>query len=394
MRLSSLKQGRRGFTLVELLISMVLVAIVMLAAMGLASAVSNVFYVQDQTVDAQGSLRFASDFLAGDLQRAGFLATPNARRDPLICPKPSAGIGADNLVALRVLDGGSPPGEIYSPPGEGTDNPNIRPDALWLMGSFDSSTSFPALRVNGDGTIELDPARLSGLLGASPEEQFNGLFRRGRLLRVSSASGPAQLVPIGSAAWNGGNATVTGIGLTTRDNGVGCGIEGVNGEGYEVAVVNIIRYDVRRDPVDEAKSNLVRAEIDANTGAVLRTPEGGDAAVPVLEYVTDFQVWVDADSPTATTPSFTPDGTWGDHNGNVPLATLTSGDLWHKARVAEVLLSARTVREDRNLRHLPRQSETDPLLTFNINGEAKGSARVLTMNTRVELTNIAFRRLN
>lgn len=388
------RQARRGFTLVELLVSIVLVAIVMLAAMGLASAVSNVFYVQDQTVDTQGGLRFSLDFISGDLRRAGFLATPSARRDPLICPKPGGGIGADNLVAVRVVDGGSPPGEIFSPAVDGGQNVNIQPDALWVMGSFDSSVTYPATRINADGTIELDPIRLGTRLGATPQEQFEGLFRRGRLIKLSSRTGSGQLVPIASSAWNGGNATVTVAGLATRDNGTGCGIEGINGEGYDVAVVNIIRYDVRRDATDETKANLVRSEIDATTGDVMRSADGGAASVPVLEYVTDFQVWLDADSSNFGSPRFTPASSFGDHEGNTPLSDLASGDLWHEARVAEILVSARTVREDRSLGHIPRASATAPLLTFNLNEDKKGSARVITMNTRVELTNVAFRNIN
>lgn len=388
MRIARPLRNRRGFTLVELLITVVLASMIMIAAFMLSRTISQVFSAQDQTVDTQGNLRFGMDFVSRDLRKAGYLATPSASRDPLVCPRPNVGFGLNNLVGVRVVDGGSA-AAVYN---DGTaNNANIFPDQLFIMGSFDSAATFPVVNVRAGQPIEFNPVRLAeGLGGTNLESRFNALFVPGRLIKITDTAGVAQLVPINARAWNGGNATVSVTGLVPRVDGRGCGIEGIAGEGYEVSVVSVVRYSVEADPNDAAKMDLIRAEISATTGQPIQI-EGNPYAVPVLEYVVDFQVWLDVDGSTFGGPAVTTDDLNGDDQGNTSLVSVTARQDWPKARVGHILISARTHREDQGLPHLPRTVASAPLLTFNTNEDATGSARVITMTNSVELTNLTVR---
>jgi len=383
------RSSRRGFTLIEMMIAVVLVSILMAAAFMLSRVISQVFSVQDQTVDAQGNLKFALDFVSRDVERVGYLATPSAARDPLICPRPTVGFGLENLVGIRVVDGGST-SAVFN--GGSANNANLAPDVLFLMGSFDAATTFPVVNVQPGQPIAFNPTRLAqGLGDTNLEARFNALFSPGRLIKISDPTGVAQLAPITARTWNGGNATIDVAGLVQRVDGRGCGIEGIAGEGYEVSVINVVRYAVEPDPNDSTKMDLVRTEINPRTGQPLQLDGGNIYAVPVLEYAVDFQVSLDVDSSTFGAPEMTVDTLSGDNQGNIALAGLAARQDWAKARVANVLLSSRTQREDLSLQHQPRASVTAPVLTFNLDDDPTGSTRVMTLTNSLQLTNLTIR---
>jgi len=85
------RQGRRktarGFTLIELTISLVAGLLVAMAVMGVSREATNTFHEEVRVSGAEMSLRIAMERLRLDLQRAAFMSTGNIVGDPLIARK-------------------------------------------------------------------------------------------------------------------------------------------------------------------------------------------------------------------------------------------------------------------------------------------------------------------
>lgn len=94
---------RRGFTLVELMISLVMGLIIALAAVSLARTATDTFYEQARISGVEAAIRTASERFRSDLSRASFMSTPNIRRDPKVARDPSA--AAYHVPSLRDLQG-------------------------------------------------------------------------------------------------------------------------------------------------------------------------------------------------------------------------------------------------------------------------------------------------
>jgi type II secretory pathway pseudopilin PulG len=95
------KRGKRsaGFTLVELMISLVMGIVVAVAAVGLARAATTTFFEQARISATEAAIRSASERLRSDLSRVSYMSTPNVQLDPKIARVPGT-IGA----AYRVPD--------------------------------------------------------------------------------------------------------------------------------------------------------------------------------------------------------------------------------------------------------------------------------------------------
>jgi type II secretory pathway pseudopilin PulG len=85
----SLRRGR-GFTLVELMISLVMGMLVALAAVALSKAATTTFYEQARLSGVEANVRSASERLRNDLSRASFMSTPNIQLDPMVARPPGA----------------------------------------------------------------------------------------------------------------------------------------------------------------------------------------------------------------------------------------------------------------------------------------------------------------
>ncbi len=410
----SLQTGgdRRGFTLVELLVSIVLVAIVAIATFSFMGSISTVFSVQQQVTDATSNLRFSMDIVGNDVKRAGYLGTANMARevgnvtdDDGICPNPT-GLGMQRISAVRIENDDSG-AYVYSD----NDNSNIEPDALTVVGAFSHNEALPIATVVNT-TLKLDPIQLQRILGgtdtATTQVLFKNLFRENRLLRVWKSGAPAQLAHVGSAKWdNGGLPEVVALGLVTSGNAQ-CGIEGVASHGYKVAVLEIIRYHVAQDPNDERKMDLMRTELDPTDGNVLQIDGQFNNEVPVAEYVVDFQVWADGDIRSDVNPDVLPvmaPDKIGDDQGGLKFSYLEGGlpsqDRWHRVRTLHIEMAVRTPHEDSRWLHRKRERRAGdnggiiygPILSVNLDDQEIGSARVVSMTTTVEVSNLTFRNL-
>ena len=83
---------RRGFTLIEIMVALVMSAIVISALYQMFVTFSEVFRIQEQTSATQLNVRYALEQVTEDLRRAGLLVTPNSRIDDRVCPKPTSEI--------------------------------------------------------------------------------------------------------------------------------------------------------------------------------------------------------------------------------------------------------------------------------------------------------------
>lgn len=88
--------GNRGFTLVELLISLLVGSIVMAAVMTSFQSQHNTYLAQDQVVEMQQNARVAMDMLVRDIRSAGY--------DPNRLGAGITAAGANNLVFTREDD--------------------------------------------------------------------------------------------------------------------------------------------------------------------------------------------------------------------------------------------------------------------------------------------------
>lgn len=386
--------SRRGFTLVELMISVILMAIVVVAIYSFFTAMSSVFYTQEQIVDTQGSLRFALDFVSKDARRAGYLGTPDATSDPLICPKPAAAPVGVTYSAVRIINE-DVQASVY---GAGDTNGVVYPDTLYLMGSYVVGEPFPLDGLTTTGA-RLNGQQASRILGGGGDGEnqdiFDAVFLQDRLVRITGPNNYSQLGYVSGSTWNPVQPQVTLTGLVGQTGNTGCGIQGLSGQNYEMSVLSIYRYQVRQSDTDTARSDLMRGEINPRNGALF---EGSE--ISVLDYVVDFQAWVDMDTGLGSQPNMVRDLVPGDDIGNVTWSQTTNN--WQSARVLYLSLSARTPREDPTLFHEPRLSNNggnngeifQPLLSFNLDEDVEGAAHVITQSTSVELSNLTLRNLH
>ena len=71
------RRANHGFTFVELLVALLFAGIIMVAAYLVFISASRQYYVQEQVVQMQESMRFAMEFLKNDLRGTGRLTVVN-----------------------------------------------------------------------------------------------------------------------------------------------------------------------------------------------------------------------------------------------------------------------------------------------------------------------------
>ncbi|HVH47924.1 MAG TPA: prepilin-type N-terminal cleavage/methylation domain-containing protein [Labilithrix sp.] len=97
---------RRGFTLIELMISLVMGLIIALAAVGLARSATTTFYEQARISGVEANVRAASERLRNDLSRVSYMSTPNIHWDPRVSRTPQVlGSTPYRITALQNLQG-------------------------------------------------------------------------------------------------------------------------------------------------------------------------------------------------------------------------------------------------------------------------------------------------
>ena len=201
MRQSPRRHRSHGFTIIELMVATMLSSVVLLAVYFVFISNTQQYYVQEQLVRMQESMRFGMEYLKNDLRNAGRLGVANgieiggglqvAGRDPQLCPSRSQLHG----VELFEDDRGSPNVLIRY----GNEH---RPDRIRLLTDASGATPVLVSKARRDRITLMrpfdQPSKMAKSLLAS-EARFNQAFQRGFYLYVVTRSGDAS-VPVNSTA--------------------------------------------------------------------------------------------------------------------------------------------------------------------------------------------------
>jgi len=330
--------GHRGFTLVELMVALTGGLIFSIFVFMMTRDVSRFFRQEAGLSDATASLLTGYQRLRADVQRAGFLASPNFIKDLGRCPVRSPVTGVPDLAP--VSSGGwltfdlirkTALARLTTPtPSTWQSARGLSPDELILYGNYTSPDTYP-VRAYAANVLYLNPNSeelvRAGFVGAgATTATLAGIFRAGTMVRVLSANtGEEQYAVVEGAT--AGTATTPIITLDSRlqltPKGVGsnCGIAG-NGADLLVNPVSIIRYRL-----GSLSTNAAYAALYPGTGGtagdeanwtrydLLReelSPISADAPLSqelVAEFAVDFRVGAQVVTNTTTqATTFYPEG--------------------------------------------------------------------------------------
>lgn len=422
------RRQARGFTLPELMVSLVAGLIVTMGVMALAKTATNTFHEQIRTTSAEMALRLAAGRLSSDLSRASYMSTGNIRWDPGIArvntaPDPSTDTGSrypafNNLAGIRLYLAGSPEAPTLQ-----VDSRNgLKPQALDITGNLTTNDQY--LGTIGPGSAcgaqrmtlnNDDPTVMRMLLmpdgtatrsdanaGRIVKENFQPVTDKRFPARVTDTSGKTHIVEVCDSGVTGGQAwlefTATNLGspvLTAQQTGQKGGYEGF--EQLQVAPIQTVRWSIQRvanarlDPeVDaESKYDLFRQYIDAS-GVAVGTPE------LIAEYAVDLRFAFTVDQspivPQMTGFDFEDDTNNQNWTTSTGVATGTmSAPGPQRIRSVRFRLATRAAMPDRKL-DLPGPA-TGFIHRYCIDDTAVSActrfARVRTLVSEVALTNQA-----
>lgn len=173
------RRRSRGFTLIELMISLVMGLIVALAAVGLARTATTTFYEQARISGVESNVRTASERLRSDLSRVAYMSTPNVRWDPQIARIPGT-TGApyripslDNLAGVRVAPADA---AIRGHALTSHAKNNLTPQELHVAGNLTSDDIYRGQLIAATGGLGCGAAQIRLSADADPAVRrlFNG----------------------------------------------------------------------------------------------------------------------------------------------------------------------------------------------------------------------------
>jgi hypothetical protein len=360
---------RRGFTLVELMVAVTGGLFISISVFLLARHASRFYQQEVRVASATLSGVIGYERLRADVARAGFMSTPNVRRDPEVCGNPIGDpLWPDWLRRLQsVFIEDVPPGQL---PAAFAGN-GISPQRITLSGSYTSAEQYVAQDVAIDGpawvvtlSTTSGPALRTpgGNDGGLSDAALNSIFGAARALRIVDLSGRHHY------------ATIQGVtgGITPQivlepnspnlvaraGSGLGCGVNDGANEGALVNVVNIVRYDLKSlsaepgyGPLyaaagaapfgEDSRVELIREELDVDG-----VPIEGTAEL-IAEYAVDLQFGATV-APTVNTALMrVPDANLADYAGNVEIIGAAATGP-QEIRALHVQLSVRSREGDRD----------------------------------------------
>ncbi len=377
---------RRGFTLMELMVGIMLSSLVVAALYNMFVTASYVFNSQSQASATQMRLRSSMEQVKDDLRRAGLMSTPNSQVDANgVCPPPPA-----NIFAVGWGDGaGENDVEIFQQFGN-----DLSPDTLVLSGNLTSSSSYPASVATGaqitvnlplwEGPEEWQPSVYT-------DDGFEQAFITGQFVRLTNPYGSSQFVAL-SAVDSGTRLLTLATPPKFARDGI-CGLTGV-GDAFEVNPVQHVIYRIEpRNPgeSDDLETDLVRQYWDPVSNDVV---DGTD--VVVGQNIVDFQVWFTLKDPVNTSNALLNDTVLSDSEGPDLFGVTLDGQAGSRpelVRAAGVRMCGRSDREDARWRFREPAAEFGPLLAVNLDEDRAQAARVVCLTSEVEVVNLTLRNL-
>lgn len=334
----------RGFTLVELMVSLVAGLIVTVAVVGLARTATTTFYEEARLSTVESSVRSASERLRQDLTRTAYMSTGNlplAGNDaPPATPalavpygmrishvsgtSPSRyGAVTANLQGIRLNVGGS---KVATDTGNNLATLNgLNPDELILTGNFTTDDAYRGKVVGNTVVVKAvdDPAVARLIAGPDPNAAVRNAFAPGAqpagaiydaLARVVDVRGCSHFVVLSDVSGDATGAVLTfkpaSDGnppiLTPGMDAGGCGADPQ--EEVMINPVQIVHWYIGKsstallpDPaVDDPRNkfDLYREIRDANDVAI---PSPGGPQV-VAEYAVDLKFGITVDDASQVPP--------------------------------------------------------------------------------------------
>lgn len=341
---------------------------------------SKTFRVQNMILEMQSQARFGLEHLRNDFANAGFGGTVNSAIDTNLCQPPP--------VVIRALTVKRSVGVV---PNSG-DNKFIEPLEFTLFGDYSGGGNTYFTESVIGNTIKLQDFTSTGLTEAEFDKMFSP-DNNSRYVRLLDKEQYEIIRPIVSSSFGSRSITVGAPGIPERSGTLACGRQGF-GEGLEVNSAHFIRYRMKPDNRAGAaadKVDLVREEIQIDG----KTPVKGSALI-IAEHVVDLTGydWAFDDDVLGTTPtiSFIRDNTAGTIvNGSDAGVLGVTGSKVQNLRFVTLKLTVRTADEDPDMGFRARASKTAPIHTFDITPGLEGSARTLSMTTKVMLQTLAYR---
>lgn len=369
-------QGHRGFTLLELMIAVLVGSIVIMGVYTLYSVSINGYRIQDQTLQALGQLRSASNQLKADLRSAAFNAPAQSNAEAWVETR-----GTTVLTAVAIQDDSSVPVANIG------ENDNILPQEIRLLGDYESQKLFQTVQVQGT-KVTLN----WNVTEDGDKDEFERVFTPDNMVRIELYGQLRHeiVIPIASNSWNGG--VQPEITLTDAVPGV-YGI----GTGNELNVVSFLRYrlqnDTRRDS-NSVKYDLIRERLDPQGHAIPGT------WLIVAEYIVDLQFYdicLNVATPAPGSMEQVPVqiecyATLADLQAAGYSLAPDSSNESHLLRSLKFKVAARTPFEDPDMPFLARNDRDEPLRTFELDTSLVGSARVFEAVHSVFMTSIQARR--
>jgi hypothetical protein len=363
--------SERGFTLVELMVAL---------SGGLFLSVMVFALARDSTRFFQREARLASSTLAAmvgferlkaDIERAGYLSTPNIQKDPNVLTPVGGGtpVGLFSLAGLRIT-GDTPnlTGNAAFALNAGAGQ-TLTPDQIVLSGSYNVTDEFAISGQLGGLTFCLQAnspsmARLGYLTASGATNKLallENVFAAGQLLRIRDSAGKLYFGQVATVSASPNPCVTLAAPLPVRSGGATGGLKGFE-TGSSVNVINLVRYrvmDLRNDAAGPAWQALFDASQGAE-GEAARTELVRDQLTPagttipnttdvVAEYAVDLGFGVVAQlaaGVTGVVPTIVTSEP-GDANFGTFFNAAATGDDPQRVRSVRVRLSVRSREPDR-----------------------------------------------
>ncbi|MDX2056144.1 MAG: prepilin-type N-terminal cleavage/methylation domain-containing protein [Polyangiaceae bacterium] len=304
---------QRGFTLTELMVALTGGLFISTVVFVLARDSTRFYQRESRMANANLSEIIGFQRLSADIARAGFLSSPNIRREPTrLCGPPLTQANLwptelANLSSIMIKAGEVMPAELTG---------QVAPVRLRLAGAYSSAEQFGTRTVKkgaaaGTTEVYLQPnlgpmQRLGYGTSTDPTALLQSVFPAGRALRLVDKEGKVQYGTITGVVADASPRIILGNrpAIQFREDGSLCGFHDL-GEGTLVNVVNFVVYEIRNiqnataypdfvraietDPAviaatrDTTRTDLIRVELDVDGNEITNTRE------LVAEYAVDLR---------------------------------------------------------------------------------------------------------
>jgi hypothetical protein len=252
---SAARREEAGFTLVELMVALSGGLFLSMVVFALARDTTRFYQREGRLASATLAGIIGFERLKADIERAGYLSTPNILADPLNRTTTAAApLGIQNLAAVRISP--DAPSLTANPAfvlNAGAGQPSA-PDSILLSGSYSATDEFVVAEASDGQTITLQTqngpmARLGYLATSDPTQQkalLDNVFGPpGQILRYKNTKTGMLFFGVVATITGGPQPTITLASPMPLMSG-GAAAGGVNGygNGDSVNIVNLVRYRV------------------------------------------------------------------------------------------------------------------------------------------------------